>query len=167
MTIMASGNDNALTACDGAFRAMSGKIAPCGNAPGAATTIKMINQLMVGAQIALAAEAMTPAAKAGANPHIVYDEVGSGAARSFVWESRAPSMLNGDFSARGVLDIFIKDLKIVLDSAREVGAYTPLAATALQIYQIASASGRGQEQDSAVVSVYEGLANQRVTDAAN
>ena len=117
MTIMASGSDKALPACDEAFRAISGKIARCGHVPGAATTVKMINQLMVGAQIALAAEAMTLAAKAGADPHIVYDVVGSGAARSFVWESRVPDMLEGDFSTRGVLDIFVKDLKIVLDGA--------------------------------------------------
>jgi putative dehydrogenase len=158
LTIMAAGSDEALMAVYSAFEAMGSRTALCGAEVGAAATVKMINQLMVGAQVALAAEAMTLAVKAGANPHIVFDVVGSGAAQSDVWDTRVPDMIARDFSPKGVVDIFVKDLKIVMDGARDAGAYTPLAATALQLFQSASSNGLGRDADCGVVRIYERLA---------
>ncbi len=155
LTIMAAGKDSVLNVAQSAFEAMSSRVVVCGSDVGAASKVKMINQLMVGAQIALTAEAVTLARKAGVDQQIVVDVVGSGAAQSFVWETRAPAMFDRDFSPKGVLDILIKDLGIVANASGQVGAFAPMSAIALQLFRAGAEKGLGRMGDSALVQVYE------------
>ncbi len=162
LTVMAAGSGAALSAAHDALQAMSTKIVHCGEAAGDGSTVKMINQLLVGTQVALVAEAMTLAAKAGADPRTVFDVVSTGSARSYVLETWAPRILARDFDPHAMLDIFRKDLKIVVDGASDARAYTPLAAAALQMFQAGTAAGLGGEGSAALAKVYERMAGLEV-----
>ena len=157
LTFIVSGDPGALQAARPAMEVMGGMIAVCGERAGPASTVKMINQMMCGILVAATAEGLALAAKSGADPKIVYDVIRSGAARSFVWEDRVPDILSGDFSPKGVVEIFTKDLGIALDGAREVQFPVPLTAAALQQFLAAASMGHLRESDAAVVKVYEAL----------
>ncbi|MGI9520456.1 MAG: NAD(P)-dependent oxidoreductase [Hyphomicrobiaceae bacterium] len=155
ITVMAAGDEAAIALAKSAFDAMSQRVVMCGADIGAASKVKVINQLMVGTQIALTAEAVTLAKKAGVDPETVVDVVGSGAAQSFVWQTRAPAMFARDFAPKGVVDILVKDLGIVANATEQVGAFAPLSALALQLFRAGAEQGLGRLGDSALVQVFE------------
>lgn len=158
LTVIASGSDAAMAAADGAFKAMGGRVYRVGDTPGAGSAVKMVNQLLVGVHVAAAAEAVAFATRAGADPKAVYDVITHGGGNSVAFETRVPHILSGDYSPRGVIDIFNKDLGIVSDAARALKFPLPMASAALQQFLAASAAGYGRMDDAAVVKVYEQLA---------
>ncbi len=166
LTVIASGSDAAMAAADGAFKAMGGRIYRVGDVPGAGSTVKMINQLLVGVHVVAAAEAIALATRAGADPQTVYDVITHGGGNSVAFESRVPDILNEDYAPRGVIDIFTKDLGIVADAARALQFPLPLASAALQQFLAAAAAGYGRSNDASVVKVYEQLAGIDVAAAA-
>lgn len=166
LTFIASGAPAAMDATRALMQVMGAKIAECGDHAGAGSTVKMINQLMCGILVAASAEGIALAAKAGADPKVVYDVIASGAARSFVWESRIPTILEEDFTPRGVVEIFTKDLAIALDAAKDVSFPAPLTAAAMQQFLAAAAMGHGRKDDGVVVKVYEATGNVNVAAAA-
>jgi 3-hydroxyisobutyrate dehydrogenase-like beta-hydroxyacid dehydrogenase len=77
---------------------------------GAASNVKMVNQLLAGVHIAAAAEAMGLAAKMGLNTRQVYDIITNAAGSSLIFENRVPHMLENDWTPQSALDIFVKDM---------------------------------------------------------
>ena len=69
-------------------------------------------------------------------------------------ENRAPHIVTGDYTPHSQINIWPKDLGIVLEIAKETGFDAPIAQTALSRYQEAVAMGLGQEDDAAVAKVY-------------
>lgn len=167
LTFIVSGPDAALASARGAFDAMGSKIAHCGGRAGAGSTVKMINQLLCGVHVAATCEALALATRAGADPKVVFDVIASGAARSFVWETRVPTILARDYDPRGLVDIFTKDLGIVLQAGRELSAYTPVTAAVMQLFLAADAAGFGRMDDSSVVKIYERIMGVDVAAAAD
>lgn len=166
LTVIASGSRAAMDSAEGAFKAMGGRVYRVGDVPGAASSVKMINQLLVGVHVVAATEAIALATRAGADPKMVYDVITHGGGNSVAFESRIPNVLNGDYAPRGVVDIFIKDLGIVTDAARALQFPLPMASAALQQFLAAAAAGYGQSDDASVVKVYEQLAGIDVAAAA-
>lgn len=166
LTFIVSGAPAALAAARPAMEVMGAKIAVCGEQAGAGSTVKMINQMMCGILVAATAEGIALAAKSGADPKIVYDVIKDGAARSFVWQDRVPDILARDYSPKGVVEIFTKDLGIVLDGAKDVNFPAPLTAAAMQQFLAAASMGYLRDSDAAVVKVYEVLAGIDVAAAA-
>jgi len=166
LTVIAAGPEEAMAAAEGPFKAMGDRVYRIGDSAGAASSVKMINQLLVGTHVVAAAEAIALAARAGADPKVVYDVITHGAGNSVAFESRIPNILAGDYSPRGVVDIFIKDLGIVTEAGKALRFPLPLASAALQQFLAASAAGHGGEDDGAVVKVYEQLTGVDVAAAA-
>jgi L-threonate 2-dehydrogenase len=79
-----------------------------------------------------------------------------------MFTNRVPHMLAGDYTPHSALDIFVKDLGIVLESGQALRFPLPLAAVAQQMFLMGAAAGLGREDDAAVVKVYETLAGIRV-----
>ena len=75
-----------------------------------------------------------------------------------MFENRVPHILAGDYTPLSALNIFVKDLGIVLDAARALAFPLPRAASAHQLYLAGAAAGRGGEDDSALIKFYAGLA---------
>ena len=158
LTVMASGTDAAFAAAEPALAAMAAKVYRLGAEPGIGSTVKMINQLLAGVHIAAAAEAMALGVHAGADAATLFDVISNSAGNSWMFTNRVPHMLARDFSPLSAVEIFVKDLGIVLDTGRETRFPLPIAATAHQLFLAAAAAGHGREDDSAVVKVYERLA---------
>ena len=158
MTVMAAGTPAAFTRCQTIFDAIAGKLYRLGDAPGKGSTVKMINQLLAGVHIAAAAEAMALGIKAGADPEALFEVISNSAGSSWMFQNRVPHILAGDYTPHSAVNIFIKDLGIVLDSARKHSFPLPLTATAHQMYLSAAAAGHGGEDDAAVIKIFPGIA---------
>ncbi|MBS0446114.1 MAG: NAD-binding protein [Proteobacteria bacterium] len=158
MTVMASGKPEAFAAAGSLLDAIAGKVYRLGDRAGIGSTVKMVNQHLAGVHIAAACEAMALGMRAGADPQTLYDVICHSAGMSWMFENRVPHILAGDYRPLSSVDIFVKDLGIVLDAARRLAFPLPLAAAAHQLYLASAAAGRGGEDDAAVVKFYADLA---------
>lgn len=154
LTILASGSAAAFARARPALDAMAAKLYELGDAPGQGSAFKMINQLLAGVHIAAASEAISFAAKQGLDIRKVYEVITASAGNSWMFENRVPHVLEGDYTPRSAVDIFVKDLGIVQDMARNAKFPVPLSAAALQMFLMASASGMGRDDDIAVAKIY-------------
>ncbi len=166
LTIMASGVAAAFAAMETVFPVVAGKVYRLGDAPGIGSRVKMVNQLLAGVHIAAAAEAMALGTRAGADPKVLYEVISNSAGNSWMFTNRVPHMVDGDFTPTSAVEIFVKDLGIVLDAGRSLRFPLPITAAAHQQYLAAAAAGHGREDDSAVVKVYQELAGIDVAKAA-
>jgi 3-hydroxyisobutyrate dehydrogenase len=158
LTIMASGSAAAFAAAEPVMAAYAKKVYRLADEPGIGSTVKTINQHLAGIHIVAAAEAMALAVRAGADADTVLEVLRNAAGQSWMLENRVPHILARDFTPLSAVDIFVKDLGIVLDTGRELRFPLPMAASAHQQFLSAAAAGLGREDDSAVVKVYERLA---------
>lgn len=157
MTVMAAGSPEAFAKCAGVLDAIAGKVYRLGDEPGPGSVTKMVNQLLAGVHIAAAGEAMALAIRAGANPDQVYEVICNSAGGSWMFQNRVPHILAGDYTPLSAVNIFVKDLGIVLDYAKKSIFPLPLSATAHQMFLQASAAGHGAEDDSAVIKTFPGI----------
>ncbi len=158
MTVMASGKPEAFAAVGGLLDAVAGKVYRLGDRAGIGSTVKMVNQHLAGVHIAAACEGMALGMRAGADPHALYEVICNSAGMSWMFQNRVPHILAGDYTPLSAVNIFIKDLGIVLDAARKLAFPLPLAAAAHQLYIATAAAGHGAEDDSAVIKFYAALA---------
>jgi 3-hydroxyisobutyrate dehydrogenase len=165
LTILASGSSAAFAKARPALDAMAGKLYELGDAAGVGAAFKMINQLLAGVHIAAACEAIAFAARQGLDLKQVYDVITASAGNSWMFENRVPHVLDGDYSPRSAVDIFVKDLGIIQDMARGAKYPVPVAAAALQMFLAASGSGLGRQDDSAVARIYAQLAGVKLPEA--
>ena len=143
MTVMASGRPEAFAAAGNALDALAGKVYRLGDRAGIGSTVKMVNQHLAGVHIAAACEAMALGMRAGADPHALYDVICNSAGMSWMFQNRVPHILEGDYTPLSAVNIFVKDLGIVLDAARKLAFPLPLAAAAHQLYLATAAAGHG------------------------
>ncbi|GGH30835.1 oxidoreductase [Alsobacter metallidurans] len=158
LTIMAAAPQAIFDAAKPLLSALGDKLFHVGQEPGQGSAVKTVNQLMCGVHIAAAAEALALAEKAGIDGKIFLEILGGSAASSWMLKDRGPRMLEDEPRVTSAVDIFVKDLGIVLDAGRASKAATPLAALAHQLFLSASAQGLGGQDDSQVVEVYRALA---------
>jgi putative dehydrogenase len=166
LTIMGSGAPAAFDKAGPALDAIAQKIYRLGDEPGIGSTVKTVNQLLAGVHIAVAAEAMALGTRAGADPRALFEVISNSAGNSWMFSNRVPHMLDDDFRPLSAVEIFVKDLGLVLDAGRELRFPLPLAAAAHQLFLMAAASGHGALDDAAVVKVYEGLTGVSVATPA-
>lgn len=157
LSVMAAGAPDAFAACAGIFDAICAKLYRLGEQPGQGSKVKMINQLLAGVHIAAAAEAMALGLRAGCDPDALYEVISNSAGSSWMFQNRVPHILQGDYTPLSSVNIFVKDLGIVLDYAKQSVFQLPLSATAHQMFMQASAAGHGGEDDSAVIKLFPGI----------
>jgi len=157
LTVMAAGDPKAFEIADEALAAIATKVYRLGERPGAGSRVKMINQLLAGVHIAVAAEAVALGLKAGVDPATLYDVISNSAVSSWMFQNRVPHILAGDYQPLSAVSIFVKDLGIVLDAARKASFPLPLTAAAHQMFLMATAGGHGSEDDSAVIKIFPGI----------
>ena len=162
LTVMASGSAAAFEACEPVLPILTTKQYRLGDAPGHGSICKVINQLLVGVHHAVTVEAMALAARVGADLEAVYEVIANSSGASQVFVNRVPDLLSENKSPSGVLDIFVKDLGIVLGVGQEAHFPLPMAASALQMFLMGSAAGFGQERPIDLIRIYEKLAGLNV-----
>jgi 3-hydroxyisobutyrate dehydrogenase len=147
------------------LEAMGDKVFHVGEKPGQGATVKTVNQLLCGVHIAAAAEALSLAEKAGIDGRVLFSIMEGSAASSWMLKDRGPRMHEPDPAVTSAVDIFVKDLGIVLDAGRAARTALPLAAAAHQMFLATSGLGHGGRDDSQVVRAYRAL-NARPGDDA-
>ena len=157
MTMMTAGSPQAYTKVGGALDAMAAKVYRLGDRAGAGSKVKIINQLLAGVHIAAAAEAMALGIREGVDPKAIFEVITNSAGNSWMFENRMAHVLAADYTPLSAVDIFVKDLGLVLDTARASKFPLPLSATAHQMFMQASAAGYGREDDSAVIKIFPGI----------
>ncbi len=157
LSIMASGAQKAFRTAKPVLDAIAAKVYRLGDTCGMGSKVKMINQLLAGVHIASACEAMALGIRAGADPKVLYEVISNSAGSSWMFQNRVPHILQGDYTPLSAVSIFVKDLGIVLDTARSLNFPAPLTAAAHQLYLSAAGAGLSGEDDSAVIKVYQQL----------
>ncbi len=157
LSVMASGSPEAFAAARPLLDAVATTVHQLGAEPGQGSTMKMVNQCLAGVHIATAMEALALGIRSGLDPRTVYEVITGAAGNSWMFENRVPHVLDGDYAPRSAVDIFVKDLGIVLDAGRASGFPLPVTAAAHQQFLAASGMGLGGADDAAVVKVYQAL----------
>ena len=154
LSIMAAGTPAAFAAADAALDAMAEKVFRLGETAGAGSAMKAVNQLLAGVHIAAMAEALSFGMTQGISPATFLDVIPECAGTSWMLENRAPHIVNGDYTPRSAVNIWPKDLGIVLEIAKGAGFNAPVTEAALAQFRKAVEMGLGGEDDAAVVKVY-------------
>ena len=157
MTMMSAGRPEAYARCAGVLDAMAAKVYRLGDTAGAGSKVKIINQLLAGVHIAAAAEAMALGLREGVDPAALYEVITHSAGNSWMFENRMAHVLAADYTPLSAVDIFVKDLGLVLDMARASKFPLPLSSTAHQMFMQASTAGFAKEDDSAVIKIFPGI----------
>jgi 3-hydroxyisobutyrate dehydrogenase-like beta-hydroxyacid dehydrogenase len=156
--IMVGGPKETFEACLPLFEKMGVKIIHVGE-NGKGTTLKLINNLIMGVAIEAVAEALVLAAKAGIDPQRVLEITSVGGARTGAMETRGPRMIKHDFSPHFSVNNMHKDLSGALKLAEEVGASLPATSVSREMLRAAKSQGKGDLDSCVVMTVIEALAN--------
>ncbi len=161
LTIMAAAPDDTLAAIRPVLEKMGDRLFHVGTDPGQGATVKAVNQLLCGVHIAATAEALSLAEQVGVDLAVVLDILSESSASSWMLRDRGPRMLEDEPRVTSAVDIFVKDLGIVLEAGRGVKAALPLAGLAHQLFVSTSGRGEGALDDSQVVRAYRALNGSR------
>ena len=154
LSVLASGSPEAFTAARPALAAMASTVFELGAEAGAGSAMKAVNQLLAGVHIASMAEALTFGMTQGVQPEKFLQVISQCAGTSWMLENRAPHIIDGDYTPHSSVDIWLKDLGIVLDIAESAKFDAPVTKAALQQFTQANKQGFGLEDDAAVAKVY-------------
>ncbi|MEM1427823.1 MAG: L-threonate dehydrogenase [Pseudomonadota bacterium] len=152
--IMAAGRPEAFEAAQGILDATAETVFTLGDSAGAGSAMKAVNQLLAGVHIAAMAEALTFGMTQGVSPDKFVEVISQCAGTSWMLENRAPHVVDGDYTPHSQINIWPKDLGIVLEAAKDAGFHAPITSVALEQYKRAVAMGLGPEDDAAIAKVY-------------
>jgi putative dehydrogenase len=154
LSIMAAGTPQTFAALAPVLDSIAETVFELGDAVGAGSAMKAVNQLLAGVHIATMAEALTFGMTQGVTPDKFIEVISKCAGTSWMLENRAPHIAAGDFTPHSSVNIWPKDLGIVLDIAKNAQFSAPITAAALQQFVAAAGMGLGAEDDAAVAKVY-------------
>lgn len=155
LTVMAAGAEGPLAEARPVLECFGRRVYVLGDTPGQGAQMKVVNQLLCGVHIVAAAEALALARRHGLPLETTLEILRSGSASSWMLGDRGPRMVREAFDdVTSAVDIFVKDLGLVLEAARESKVATPVASAAFLGFLEASGAGMGRLDDSAVVRNY-------------
>ena len=157
LSIMVGGDKSVFDRCLPVFQAMGRNIVHTGP-NGMGQTTKLVNQILVAGTMNAVAEAMVFAASSGANLEATIEAVRGGAAGSWQLQNLGPRLIKGDFAPGFMVRLQQKDLRLILEGAREMQLSLPATALINQLFASLEASGNGDEGTQALVKVHERLA---------
>lgn len=157
LTIMVGGEAFALEKVMPVFKAMGRTVTHVGEA-GAGQVAKAANQIMVAAQMVAMGELLVFSKKAGVDPRKVVDAIKGGAAQCWTLDVKPPRLFAGNRNPGFKARMQLKDLKIILETAKEYDIPVSSTAQNAQLFQQMIELGMGELDNSAVVGVIERLA---------
>ena len=140
---------------------MAAKIVYAGE-NGMGTTLKLINNLIMGVAIEAVSEALVLASKAGIDPQKVIDITSVGGARTGAMETRGPKMVRRNFAPGFSTNNMYKDLSSVMKLADECGVSLPATSISWDILRAAKTQGKGDMDSCSVMTILEDLAQTTV-----
>ncbi len=163
LSIMVGGPEAAFESVKEVLLCMGKSAVRCGGI-GAGNTTKLANQIIVALNIAALSEALVLGKKAGVDPQVIMDAIRGGLAGSAVLEAKGPMMAAGSFDPGFRLDLHMKDLNNVLDTAKTLDLPLFLTAQVQDILRALHNGGKGDLDHSGIVTFYEQLTGLRVAD---
>lgn len=163
LSIMVGGSPEALETVRPVLQAMGKTITHVGK-PGSGQIAKAANQIMVAAQMTAMAELLIFTRKAGADPQRVIEAIKGGAAQCWTLDQKPPRLFAGNRQPGFKARMQLKDLNIVLETAREYGIPLPATAINTQLFNAMLQMGMGELDNSGVIGVIESLANQKLLE---
>ena len=154
LSYMISGSQKAFEVAKPILDCTSEIVFEFGEHVGSGSAMKAVNQMLAGVHIAAMAEAITFGITQGIDPKRFLEVISKCAGTSWMLENRTPHIIDNDYSPKSSINIWPKDLGIVLDIAKNSNFSAPLTAAALQQFVSAAGSGLGQEDDAAVAKIY-------------
>ena len=161
LSIMVGGDEEDFKRALQIFEAMGNTITHCGPT-GAGQTVKACNQVVVAVVIEAVSEALVLGSKAGVDPEIILRVLGGGMAQSRMMDVRGPTMAQHIFEPGFKSKLHLKDLGIVINTARAFGVALPVTGIVSQLYTTLVESGHGEEDTSAILTVLETLSNHNI-----
>jgi 3-hydroxyisobutyrate dehydrogenase len=157
LLIMVGGHEQAVQRVKPLLELLARAAPVVGPHPGDGQKVKLVNQMLCGVHIAVAAEALAFAEAMGLDAGTTWEVIRDGAAASFMLDDRGERMIGGSFEeVKSALDIFVKDMRLVTDAARASAYPAPLASAAEQLYLAGRRAGLGRLDDSSVINVLRG-----------
>ncbi|MFZ1041128.1 MAG: NAD(P)-binding domain-containing protein [Anaerolineales bacterium] len=163
LTIMVGGPSEALEKVMPIFNAMGKTVTHVGDS-GAGQVAKAANQIMVAAQMTAMGELLIFARKAGVNPQKVVEAIKGGAAQCWTLDVKPPRLFAGNRAPGFKAYMQLKDLKIVMDTAREYGMPLPSVAENTKLFEKMIELGMGELDNSAIIGVIEKLTGVNLLD---
>ena len=161
LSVMVGGKQEVFERCSPILEAFGGKIFYVGD-HGAGHLVKSLNNLLSATTLASAAEALILAQRAGISPETFVEVINASNGRSYSTEVKLPRyVLDGSFDDGFALGLMVKDLKIALETAEELGLPMFVGSTLGQIWQAANAQGYGAEGHTAIYAFLEELAGRK------
>ncbi len=157
LSIMVGGDKAVFDRCMPVFEAMGRNIVLAGP-NGTGQTTKLVNQILVVGTMNAVAEAMVFAAKSGADLETTIEAVKGGAAGSWQLQNLGPRLIKGDFAPGFMVKLQQKDLRLILEAAREMNLPLPVTSLVHQLFASLEAAGLGDEGTQALVKAHERLA---------
>jgi 3-hydroxyisobutyrate dehydrogenase len=166
LTIMVGGDAGTLERARPILEAVGGCVIHVGN-NGMGEVVKLVNQMMVAANVVAMTEAFALGTKAGADPKIMHEVIMASTGRSFALENYLPfpgivphAPVNHDFAPGFMTDLMLKDISLVIELARRLGSPVFTAGIAQQYVSAASAHGWGRKDYTVLVRVVQDLGAQ-------
>jgi len=163
--ITVGGDAEAFESCRAIFETLARKVFHVG-AAGMGSWVKLVTNLVMGLNGVVLAEGLTLARRAGVDPALMLEVLRHGAAASKMLEVRGPLMVEGRFDAMMKVDLFLKDIRLMLEAAQGLHVPVPLASAMQQLYTAAFAAGQAKDDLATVVRVYEAMAGLQPRGAA-
>lgn len=130
---------------------------------GSGQSMKLVNNLLLGANMVAVAEALTLGVKLGLSPQVMYDIISRSSGGSYALERKVKNfIMAGNFIPGFAVDLQYKDLELAISTAKSMSVPLPMGTLAQQIFEIAKAKGWGKEDISAVVKFFEEMAQVEV-----
>lgn len=156
LTIMCGGDADAFEQVHPLLAVVGARVTRLG-AAGSGQACKACNQVAGMATLAGVCEALALAKQSGLDPKQVVEVVSGGAAASWQLEHLGPRIAEGDHAPGFMIDLLLKDLRLVADAADQLGAPTPVIGLIRSLFQAAAADGHGRDGTQALATVYERL----------
>ncbi|MGL4207785.1 MAG: NAD(P)-dependent oxidoreductase [Candidatus Adiutrix sp.] len=132
-------------------------------AVGAGQAIKLVNNLLLGANMAACAEALTLGKKLGLAPETMLEIISQSSGASYALTAKGEKFIfKGDFKPGFAVDLQYKDLELAVKTAKSLGLPLPVGNLAQQLFEIARAKGFGREDISSIIKFFEEMANTEV-----
>ena len=125
---------------------------------GAGSLLKLVTNLAMGLHTVAAAEALALARRAGLDLAQTVDILAQGAAASKMLEVRGPKMVEGRFDPLMKIDLFLKDIRLIVEAGEELGAKLPLTRAMQELYAAALVDGQAKDDLAGVFRLYERMA---------
>ncbi|SFL53727.1 2-hydroxy-3-oxopropionate reductase [Halanaerobium salsuginis] len=158
VAFMVGGNEKVFKANKAILEVMGGSVTLVGDI-GAGETTKLVNQIIVGINIAAVAEGLSFGKKAGVDPEKIFNAIRGGLAGSQCMEDKAPRMLAGNYDPGFKMKLHVKDLTNTFETSRELHTYMPLAAQVMEMMQKLISDGHTEVDHGGLGLFYEKLNN--------